>query len=115
VSPDSLVDRLFQKLAMMYGKAWLDQWSGMPMDEVKGEWSRTLTGIEPDAIRLALDSMLTAGKPFPPTLPEFVALCRQFRKSGAARLYLTAPRTDAPADVFKNLRAAMLKGRGDAA
>lgn len=88
VSPDTLVDRLFRKLALMYGKAWLDLWAGMPIDEVKGEWARTLTGVEPEAMRLALDALLTAGKPFPPSLPEFVSLCRQFRKAGAPHLSL---------------------------
>lgn len=103
-SPD-LIDRLFQKLALMYGKQWADLWIGVPIDAVKGEWARTLTGIEPEAMRLALDSMLNSGKPFPPTLPEFVSLCRQFRKTGAPNLYLADKRkTDGPSGGFQTLR-----------
>ena len=108
-SADALVDRLFQKLAMMYGKHWLDLWGDMPLGMVKGEWARALTGVEPEAMRLALDSMLTTGKPFPPTLPEFVSLCRQFRKSGAPRLALAEPRGEMPAkvrDMLAKLRGA---------
>lgn len=87
-SPDALVDRLFQKLHAMYGRQWTDMWAGAPLDAVKAEWARTLTGVEPEAMRLALDAMLTAGKAFPPSLPEFVSLCRQFRKAGAPHLSL---------------------------
>ena len=54
-SPDAIVDRLFQRLAAMYGAKWLDLWSAIPMDAVKAEWSRALTGHDVEAVRLALE------------------------------------------------------------
>ena len=103
-SPDALIDRLFQKLHTMYGKAWLDLWIGVPIDAVKAEWARTLHGVEPETMRLALDSMATEGRAFPPNLPEFVALCRQFVRKGPHRLSLAAPRHDAPDGAIRSLR-----------
>jgi len=111
-SPESLVDRLFQKLALMYGKAWLDLWAGMPIDAVKAEWSRTLTGIDPEAMRLALDSLLTSGKPFPPTLPEFTSLCRQFVRKGSHRLALADKRAYDPPGTIQSLRDIINKAKG---
>lgn len=110
-SPESLVDRLFQKLHTMYGKLWADMWVGAPMDAVKAEWARTLTGVEPEAMRLALDAILKAGKPFPPTLPEFTSLCRQFARTGSHRLMLMSPRQQAPADAFQSLRNILRKAK----
>lgn len=99
-SPDVLVDRLFQKLHTMYGKHWADLWAGVPIDAVKDEWARSLTGISPDAMRMALDSMMSSGKTFPPTLPEFVSLCRQFARRGPHRLALADKRVyEAPGSI----------------
>ncbi len=114
-SREAIVDRLFQCLGAMYGKAWLDMWTGAPMADVKSEWARRLDGIEPGAIRLALDALVASGKPFPPTLPEFVSLCRQFIRRGPHRLALAEPRTAPPADVFANLRRQLERNEGGAA
>lgn len=103
-SPDSLIDLLFVRLATMYGRAWLDMWVGAPLDAVKVEWARSLQGFTPETIRLALESLKSEGRAFPPNLPEFVHLCRQFVRRGPHRLSLAAPRYEPPGDVFANLR-----------
>lgn len=105
-SPEALVDRLFVRLGAMYGKAWLDMWTGADIAIVKTEWARALYGVEPELLRLALNALLAEGRPFPPTLPEFVALCRQNVRKGAHRLLLTEPRTPPPSHVFDMLRKA---------
>lgn len=103
-SPDALVDRLFQVLHTMYGRGWADLWIGVPLDAVKAEWSRSLQGVQPESIRLALEALKTGGRAFPPNLPEFMALCRQFVRRGPHRIALASPRTDAPAQAFQSLR-----------
>lgn len=110
-SPESLIDRLFQKLAQMYGRSWLDMWAGVPMDGVKAEWARSLHGVSPEAMRMALEAMKTEGRAFPPNLAEFVALCRQFIRRGPHQLSLAAPRTEAPADAFKTLRSLLAQAK----
>ena len=72
--PDAWIDRLFGRFASLYGKHWLDMWADVPMADVKDAWSTELAGMTGEQIGKALDHV---GK-FPPTCPEFVALCRQF-------------------------------------
>jgi len=104
-SPECVIDRLFDVLLSMYGARWLDMWIGCDIDNVKAEWARALTGIDPDAMRLALGALLNGGKPFTPTLPEFVSLCRQFRKVGAPQLQLVDKRRGAgPPGGFQTLK-----------
>lgn len=104
MSPDALVDRLFQRLGAMYGRQWFDLWAGAPMADVKAEWAAALAGYEVETVRLALESIKSEGKVHPPNLPEFVHLCRQFVRRGPHRLALTAPRYEPPENVFANLR-----------
>lgn len=113
--PNSVIDRLFTRLHAMYGKAWLDLWADANIPNVKAVWAESLRNVSVEEMRLAIEAMEKKGSAFPPSLPEFKFLCGQFKADTKLNLYLTAPRTDAPADVFKNLRAAILKGRGDAA
>lgn len=102
--PDFWVDRLFAELLAMYGKHWLDMWADTDVDAVKASWAAALAGLDGECICLSLDALRSQGRPFPPTQPEFVALCRQFVRRGSHRLSLAAPRDAAPGDVFKNLR-----------
>lgn len=110
-SPEAIVDRLFQVLHATYGRAWADLWTGVPIEAVKAEWTRSLATFEAETIRLALESLKTEGKAFPPNLAEFVHLCRQFVRRGPHRLALTAPRSEAPANIFQNLRKQFERGR----
>lgn len=88
----------------MYGRHWVDLWLDTDIEAVKASWVAALHGLDAECIRLALNALRTDGKPFPPTQPEFVALCRQFIRRGAHRLRLEAPRTPAPLDIFANLK-----------
>jgi hypothetical protein len=109
-SADAIVDRLFARLTTMYGKHWLDLWVGVPMEAVKAEWSRALTGVSVEQVRLALDSMLDKGNAFPPTMPEFVSLCRAFRRTEAPHLSLADKRRgDGPPGGFNTLRSILRK------
>ena len=55
----------------MYGARWTASIDGIEADAVR-EWSRALGHMTPEQIRRGLDS-LSSG--WPPTLPEFKALC----------------------------------------
>lgn len=103
--PNGWVDRIFAELLMMYGKHWADMWAGCDIDTVKQSWAAALGTMDGETIRLAFDSLRKEGRPFPPTQPEFIALCQQNMRKGAHRLALVAPRTEAPADAFKTLRS----------
>lgn len=82
--PITWIDRIFQKLAIAYGRDFMHKWEGIPADEVKDDWAHTLAGFteRPEAIMYALQN-LPDGKA--PTAMEFRALCRN------------APRNEKPA------------------
>lgn len=84
--PDSWIGRIFDHMSGLYGSRFADLWSGTNHDTVKRMWAEKLAGFAsmPKAIKEALDSL--DDKPFPPTLPEFLALCRE-----AARRHTDAP------------------------
>lgn len=73
--PIRWIDKIFQKLAIAYGRDFMHKWEGIPEDEVKEDWAHTLSGFadHPEAIFYALHN-LPDGKP--PTAMEFRALCR---------------------------------------
>lgn len=74
--PDSWIEKLFQKFEDFYGSKWADQFGAFPRERVKATWAEELAGFAaiPDAIKAALDAQKASM--FPPTLPEFLQLCR---------------------------------------
>lgn len=78
--PDAWVSKIFDLMAASYGSKFLDLWRGTNLLDVKRHWAEKLGGFadRPEAIKLALDAL--DEKPFPPTLPEFIALCRENAK-----------------------------------
>lgn len=67
-----MIDRLFSRLAAMYGSKFAAMWDGINIAEVKQCWSAELCRYSVDDIFNALQKLST----FPPTLPEFSELCR---------------------------------------
>lgn len=68
---------MFDHLAAMYGSRFADLWRGTDPEKVRAMWASKLAGFadKPGAIKQALAAL--DEKPFPPTLPEFLALCRE--------------------------------------
>jgi hypothetical protein len=75
--PESWVARIFDHMLGLYGSKFSDLWGGTNLDTVQRIWSQKLAGFRemPGAIKEALNAL--DGKPYPPTLPEFLALCRE--------------------------------------
>ena len=76
VLPDAWVERLFQKFEDFYGAKWAAQYGGFPRERVKRTWGEELGGFlsSPGVIAKAIEAQ--KANIFPPTLPEFLALCR---------------------------------------
>jgi hypothetical protein len=74
--PSEWVDRIFEKLTLVYGRDFLGRWEGLDIDAVKADWAHELGGFgaEPSAIRHALEH-LPPGKP--PTVLEFKAMAQR--------------------------------------
>lgn len=72
--PDSWIDKLFSRFSAMYGRKFADLWSDCNLKDVKAIWAEDLAGLSGEEIKRGLDACKT--RTFPPTLPEFVTLCR---------------------------------------
>ena len=70
-APSAWVAAIFRRMQAIYGSRWTASIEGIESDAVR-EWTRALGGLSPDQIRRGLDSLKTQ---WPPTLPEFRALC----------------------------------------
>lgn len=73
--PVKAVDRLFDRLALTYGAAWMRQWEGLNVNDLKALWAHEL-----DCYASRLDAIAWALEHLPPRCPnviEFKALCRE--------------------------------------
>lgn len=74
--PKHWVEALFKKFLIRYGALWSDRYKGLGLspDEIADEWATELGGFSPEEIKRGLEA--SRSKTFPPTLPEFLSLCR---------------------------------------
>lgn len=74
--PDPWVEKIFTKLSLVYGRAFLSQYEGMDLLAVKADWAHELAGFEnmPEAIAYALKHLPMDR---PPNVLQFRALCRK--------------------------------------
>lgn len=100
--PSGWIDRLFDRFAALYGKHWFEMWADVPMADVKDAWATELRGVSGQQIVAALEKV---GK-FPPTLPEFVALCKPVPVPHAHRMMLAdrRPREPIPPHILEQVR-----------
>jgi len=70
----SLVDRLFARLGAFYGARFADMWRDADPVELKRVWAEELAGFSPEELARGIDGCRT--RDWPPTLPEFLRLCR---------------------------------------
>lgn len=76
VLPSTLanVEALFLELAAIYGARFADMWRNTDVAHVKRVWGRALSGFRMGEVRQGL--LRCQRKSWPPTLPEFLLLCR---------------------------------------
>lgn len=76
--PESWIDKIFAHMGAYYGSLFADRWKDNNIAEVKRIWAEALASFSdnPECFKASLRSMIDECK-FPPTLPEFVALCRK--------------------------------------
>jgi hypothetical protein len=99
VLPDAWVVRLFERMSAMYGSKFSDLWAGVDPANMRAVWADKLGGFaqRPEIIKAALDAC--DDRPWPPTLPEFMGICREAAKRSPVQLP-ALPAPDIPADVI---------------
>lgn len=76
--PELWIEKIFGHMGDYYGSLFSDRWKDCNIASVKRTWAKALASFtdHPECFRLALKSMIDECR-MPPTLPEFVALCRK--------------------------------------
>lgn len=88
-----LVESLFARLVVRWGRAFMAQYEGVDLEAVKADWARVLARFQREAILYALDNL--PAKPM--NVEEFRILCRGYRAPEVKRL--EAPVGQPPAAV----------------
>ncbi|MGF6920167.1 hypothetical protein [Paraburkholderia sp. 40] len=73
--PEHWIERLFSRMASLYGSRFADMWRDGEIDEIKATWREGLAGQSDDALRRGVAALFHE-PPYPPTLPRFIELCR---------------------------------------
>ena len=107
VLPELWMDRIWQRLTVRYGQAFLGRWAGVDLADVKADWAEQLAGFtsRPDCIKYALEN-LPDDKP--PTVAVFKALCNAMPEPNV--LKLSAPRSAPPAEVIQAIKTVFKPG-----
>ena len=98
--PDHWVESLLARMLAIYGQKFRSQWADVPAESMRETWAVALGRFDGERIKWALDQMI-ATCPWPPTLPEFAALCRQAPRDEPVKL----PAPDVPPSVIEARQA----------
>lgn len=106
--PTAWVDRIFDKLTVTYGQAFLRRWQDLDMNAVKSDWGNELDGFDqnPKAISYALHNL---NPERPPTVLEFRALAYKCPVEQVAMI--DQPRATAERIAAELLRMAPMRKR----
>jgi hypothetical protein len=83
------LDELWRRMARMYGHKWVSSYG----DRDDGTWRAGLRGLAREQIVRGLRRCADSGDPWPPSLPEFRALCTK-TEAAEAREFLALPEPD---------------------
>ncbi len=82
--PSEWVERLFLRFQAVYGNRVTTMWADAPVEEVKSVWADALGQFTGEDLKHALTASFEHYTEYPPTLPQFVGLCRDARRLRAA-------------------------------
>lgn len=121
--PAAWVERLFARFTAIYGAqkvaamwAVADGTDSRRVEEataaVKAEWAQQLGRFNGGTIAVAVQAVIDSGRQWPPTLPEFVAICRDYARPEAMSAQLALPAVGKAYTDAETARANLAKVRG---
>ncbi|MGK5024604.1 hypothetical protein [Janthinobacterium sp. RB2R34] len=72
--PERWIIALFNKMKFSYGVKFADQWRGIDTEGIKRHWAQKLFVLTTAELTRGVERL--DSRAWPPTLPEFLALCR---------------------------------------
>lgn len=86
------IDALFTRLNSFYGERFVNMWKTTDLEIVKQEWADGLGKFDTATLKAALeyfrDHIPKDRAAFPPTLPEFISICKSVRPTPEQQMYL---------------------------
>jgi hypothetical protein len=78
------VEKIFEKLTLTYGQAFLARWRDIDLNAVKSDWMHELSSFQqsPNRIAFALEHLPER----PPSVIDFKALCAQYKPPEPVKL-----------------------------
>jgi hypothetical protein len=101
------VDRIFSKLTVRYGAAFMRTYEGLPLDEVKADWAEELDGFDGESIAYGL-RFLPSDRP-----PNVLQFRDQCRRAPSKQLAIGHDHAPASPEVVAQVRAVFANWRGD--
>lgn len=80
------VGALWVAMADVYGHRWVSSYGADPAKGAGATWAKGLAGLTPRQIGQGLDACIASADAWPPTLPEFRAMCLGIPTLAAVRL-----------------------------
>ena len=105
---EKVMARIWQRMTEVYGHRWMSAWgeSSNPdgsLTSAAVTWAQGLSRFTLDEIRQGFEKLVKNENEWPPTLPEFMALCRE--KSAAPYHRMVGPALPPP-----EVDSAMIEG-----
>jgi hypothetical protein len=72
--PTAWIEKLFDRMAALYGSKFADMWRGADPAEVKKLWADELGKLTREEVTKGAQALMTLE--WPPSLPQFINLCR---------------------------------------
>ena len=80
-----LIERLWLRMVEMFGHRWTTSFGDNPRKLAGETWAMGLAGLTPDQIAAGISACMASADPWPPTLPEFRAMCLQIPSMATVR------------------------------
>ncbi|MDR5790309.1 hypothetical protein P9281_27565 [Caballeronia sp. LP003] len=85
--PEHVIDKVFERMSAIYGQRFIDMWHNVDPATFRETWARGLKRVRPLDLKRGLAALLRTK--YPPTLPEFLELCRPTPQQFVAHSMLT--------------------------
>jgi hypothetical protein len=72
--PMAWIEKLFDRMVSLYGHKFLDMWRDVNLQGVKETWAQELGKLSRDEVARGANALLA--QEWPPTLPQFIKLCK---------------------------------------
>lgn len=104
------MNRVFSMFTVMFGAQKMSSvYEGMNHDAVADIWDGQLRGFDDQTVNRAMQSVMDDSSDWPPSLPAFKSICRQFVRAEPVPTALPAPRDPVPPEVAEALQSKPLE------